>query len=188
MTKIEPHPPAPARRADPKPDPQPGRHHIAAEGEDLGERLDRMLARRLPGLSRSRLKGLIESGAVTCGGATIDEPSTRVKPGQSFTLTLPDAEPASPQAQAIPLTVLHEDAAVIVVDKPAGIPSTGLTLDDPRCVQYWLMRRFDEMVWAVHQLDSDTSGVNIFVREKPLVAGGRVVDGAGKVLAEKGHR
>ena len=56
----------------------PGPHAIAAEDADAGERLDRMLARRFPSLSRSRLKGLIEAGAVTRGGATIDEPSTRV--------------------------------------------------------------------------------------------------------------
>ncbi len=65
---------------------------------------------------------------------------------------------------------LYEDGGLVVVDKPAGIPSTGLALDDPRCLQFWLMRHYGGMIWAVHQLDADTSGVNVFAREKALVA------------------
>ncbi|MBI4881434.1 MAG: RluA family pseudouridine synthase [Planctomycetes bacterium] len=65
---------------------------------------------------------------------------------------------------------LYEEGGLVVVDKPAGIPSTGLSLDDPRCLQFWLMRHFGGMVWAVHQLDADTSGVNVFARAKALVA------------------
>ena len=59
---------------------------------------------------------------------------------------------------------------LVAVDKPAGIPSTGLSLDDERCLQFWLMRRVDRMVWAAHQLDADTSGVNLFTLSKQQVA------------------
>ena len=66
--------------------------------------------------------------------------------------------------------ILYQEAGLVVVDKPAGLPSTGRTLDDTDCVQGWLMvtlRR--RRVWAVHQLDRDTTGLNLFVLRKNLV-------------------
>jgi 23S rRNA-/tRNA-specific pseudouridylate synthase len=65
--------------------------------------------------------------------------------------------------------ILFEREGVIVVDKPWGLPSSGRSLEDPDSLQFALMQRHGEMVWAVHQLDADTSGINIFVRKKPLV-------------------
>lgn len=56
-----------------------------------------------------------------------------------------------------------------MVDKPPRLPTSGRHLDDPDCLQFWLMQRARRMVWAVHQLDADTSGVNVFVWRKPLV-------------------
>lgn len=65
--------------------------------------------------------------------------------------------------------ILYEQDGVIVVDKPGGIQTSGKSLDDSSCLQFWMMKRARRMVWAVHQLDADTSGVNIFVRKKSLV-------------------
>ncbi|MCA9514003.1 MAG: RNA pseudouridine synthase [Myxococcales bacterium] len=68
------------------------------------------------------------------------------------------------------IAILLERDGLVVVDKPAGLRSTGDDLDDPDCAQGQLMvllRR--RRVWAVHQLDSDTSGVNLFVTQKALV-------------------
>ncbi len=62
--------------------------------------------------------------------------------------------------------VLFEEDGLIVLDKPAGLPSTGRTLDDPNCAQHLLMTSYKRMIWAVHQLDAQTSGVNLFVRRK----------------------
>lgn len=66
--------------------------------------------------------------------------------------------------------ILHDDGDVVAVDKWPGIPSTGRSLDDPDCVQWHLMEREGAMVWAVHQLDADTSGVLLFTRRRGLVA------------------
>ncbi len=66
--------------------------------------------------------------------------------------------------------ILYKKNGLLVVDKPYNIPSTGHTLDDDDCLQFWLIKHQKSMVWAVHQLDADTSGVNIFVTEKALVA------------------
>jgi ribosomal protein S4 len=61
--------------------------HVTAAPAQAGERLDRLLASHLHALSRTRLKRLIEDGRVSAGGATVTDPSMRVKPGQVFALT-----------------------------------------------------------------------------------------------------
>lgn len=68
------------------------------------------------------------------------------------------------------LRVLYEDRELCVVDKPAGLEATGKTLDDPRSVQHRLARQLRRPVWAIHQLDRDTTGVLVFVRRASLVA------------------
>lgn len=65
--------------------------------------------------------------------------------------------------------ILFEEEGVIVVNKPAGLPSTGSTLEDPESLQFLLQKRYRRKIWAVHQLDRWTSGVNLFVRKKALV-------------------
>lgn len=67
------------------------------------------------------------------------------------------------------MRVLHEEDGLIVVDKPPGLPTSGRDLDDPACLQHRLIERYRRMVWAVHQLDGETSGVVLFVRRKALV-------------------
>lgn len=66
--------------------------------------------------------------------------------------------------------IVHEEGGVVVVDKPALLPSTGRKLDDRRCLQWAMIERnHGDMVWAVHQLDTGTSGLNVFVTKKSLV-------------------
>jgi 23S rRNA pseudouridine1911/1915/1917 synthase len=66
--------------------------------------------------------------------------------------------------------ILFRGDGLIALDKPAGLAATGRTLDDPECLQSWLIERIGCMAWAVHQLDADTSGVILFVERKSLVA------------------
>lgn len=93
--------------------------------EGCDARLDRALAAAAPpeaALSRSRVRALIEAGAVARpGGATVREPSARVKPGEIFEVTLPEPLPARPEAEAIPLEIVFEDDHLVVVNKPAGM-------------------------------------------------------------------
>lgn len=67
-------------------------------------------------------------------------------------------------------TILHEHDGLIVIDKPPGLCTSGKTLEDPDCLQYELMQRYRRKIWVVHQLDKSTSGVNLCVRRKALVA------------------
>lgn len=73
---------------------------------------------------------------------------------------------------------------LVVVDKPPGLPSTGRDLDDPDCAQHQVMLALGRRkpVWAVHQLDKDTSGLNLFVTRKRLVAewSARLASGRGR--------
>src|SRR5436309_9136170 len=96
----------------------PGRRLEIGVGEkEAGLRLDRALQRKLPELSRTRLKQLILSGQVAGLEAGPDnslrDPARRVQAGQNFVVTVPEAEPASPAAQPIPLEIVFEDAHLI---------------------------------------------------------------------------
>jgi 23S rRNA pseudouridine1911/1915/1917 synthase len=93
---------------------------------DAGQRLDRVLAVRHADFSRSRWQALIKEGAVldsTPGrpGKVLEDAGHRVKHGDALTITLPAAAPPEPLGEDIPLTVVFEDAHLIVIDKPAGL-------------------------------------------------------------------
>ncbi len=66
--------------------------------------------------------------------------------------------------------ILVETDDLIAWNKPPVLATTGRDLDDPNCAQYQAMQYAGEMVWALHQLDRDTSGVVLFARKKSLVA------------------
>lgn len=65
--------------------------------------------------------------------------------------------------------ILYQDAEVVALHKPHGLPSTGHDLSDPNCAQWLLADYLRRPVWAIHQLDRQTSGVLLFVRKKSLV-------------------
>ena len=98
---------------------------IKIADDEEGQRLDRVLTARIPALSRSRLKALILDGQVTIQGAiaarTIRDPASHVKSGDSVTVTLPAPERAKPAGEPIPLNIVYEDDALIVIDKPKGL-------------------------------------------------------------------
>ena len=92
-----------------------------ADASHAGLRLDRFLSDCLPELSRTRVQALIRSGHASLRGATIEDPKHRVKPGDLYALTVPPTEAPALRGEAIPLDVVHEDDALIVIDKPAGL-------------------------------------------------------------------
>ena len=94
---------------------------ITVAGEETGERLDRVLARHVAELSRSRLKALIENGAVTLDGRTIRDPNHRVNSGDTVMVDVPPPEPAKPEPEPIPLNVVYEDDDIIVINKPRNL-------------------------------------------------------------------
>lgn len=95
---------------------------VAVGQEDAGTRLDRFLAEQAEGLSRTRVQALIRAGNVSSGVVeTIRDGAYRVKPGETFTISVPEPEPAVPGAEKMALDVVYEDDQLIVVDKPAHL-------------------------------------------------------------------
>jgi len=140
---------------------------------DSGQRLDAWLAGAVPDLSRSRAKALIAGGSVAIGGATIEEPKRPVKPGDRVTLDLPPPVPAEPAGEAIPLDVVYEDDALIVIDKPPGLvvhPAAGNhtgTLVNALIAHCGASLSGIGGVMRpgiVHRLDKDTSGLLVVAK------------------------
>jgi 23S rRNA pseudouridine1911/1915/1917 synthase len=140
-----------------------------------GQRLDRFLAAALPEMSRSRLQGLIASGAVARAGAKIGDGNLRVKPGEIYDVAVPPARAARPLGQDIPLDVVHEDSDLIVIVKPAGLvvhPAAGNP--DGTLVNALIAHCGPSLAGVggearpgiVHRLDKDTSGLLVAAKNE----------------------
>ncbi|MEZ5666893.1 MAG: RluA family pseudouridine synthase [Alphaproteobacteria bacterium] len=137
-----------------------------------GQRLDRALAEAAGGLSRTRIQALIAAGAVTpvTAHAPLCDVSYRVRVGEAFRIVPPAPADDRPLAQEIALDVVYEDAALIVVNKPAGMvvhPAPGNR--DNTLVNALLAHCGDSLSGIggvrrpgiVHRLDKDTSGLMV---------------------------
>ena len=146
---------------------------IVVAAAQAGERLDRVLARYVAELSRSRLKALIEAGAVTLDGHTIRDPNHRVNSGAAIAIDVPPPAPAKPTAEAIPLNVIYEDDDIIVIDKPRNLvvhPAAGNwtgTLVNAliaHCGDSLSGIGGERRPGIVHRLDKDTTGVMVVAK------------------------
>lgn len=137
-------------------------------------RLDQWLAGAVaPGHSRSRIQALIRQGAVMLGGHAQTSTGHRLSGGEEISVFIPEPEPAIPQGEAIALDILHEDADIIVVDKPAGMvvhPGAG---NWTGTLVNALIHHCGESLSGiggvrrpgiVHRLDKDTSGVLVVAK------------------------
>ena len=146
---------------------------LTIAADDDGARLDRVLAARIPALSRSRLKALILAGEIAIDGKTIRDPSERVKSGAQVRVTLPDPEPAKPAGENIPLKIVYEDADLVVIDKPKGLvvhPAAGHATGT--LVNALIAHCGDSLSGIggvrrpgiVHRLDKDTTGLLVVAK------------------------
>jgi 23S rRNA pseudouridine1911/1915/1917 synthase len=148
------------------------RHELRTDESARGLRLDAWLARTLPGLSRARVQALVASGDVLLDGLP-GRSSARLRPGQSLVVTVPAARPARPQAEDLPLTIVHEDAHLVVVDKPAGLvvhPGAGVasgTLVNALLHHVRDLSGVGGVVrpGIVHRLDRGTSGLLVVAKD-----------------------
>ena len=148
-------------------------HQIISESGDIGTRLDKFLAEKLPLLSRSRIKQLVEKGLVSIGGRLETNVSAKVKAeGLIYDIKVPAPthSETDPEPENIPLKILFEDAHVLVIDKPAGLsvhPAPGnWTGTLVNAVLYHCgedLKQIGAMgrPGIVHRLDKDTSGVMV---------------------------
>ena len=153
----------------------PAAERLTAEADQrhAGERLDRFLSQLLPSLSRTRVQALIKQGHASLGGATIEDVKYRVKPGDCFVLDVPPAAPASLEGETIPLDIVYEDEALIVIDKPADLvvhPGAGNpqgTLVNAliaHCGSSLSGIGGVQRPGIVHRLDKDTSGLMVVAK------------------------
>jgi 23S rRNA pseudouridine1911/1915/1917 synthase len=138
---------------------------------DTSERLDVFISRQMPGLTRSAVRRIIETGLVTIDGVP-RKSSLKLKGGERIVMEIPPPVPAIPQAEAIPLSVIYEDGDLIVLDKPAGMtvhPGAGTrsgTLVNALLAHCGDLSGIGGEVrpGIVHRIDKDTTGVIVVAK------------------------
>ena len=137
-----------------------------------GQRIDKFLSQMFPEISRSQIQRMISLGQVVCDDVTIGDNSYKIKEGESFVLTIPEALEAEPKPQEIPLEIVYEDADLAVVNKPAGMvvhPAAGVpdgTLVN--ALLYWCKDLSGiggvKRPGIVHRIDKETSGLLVVAK------------------------
>ncbi|HUI53426.1 MAG TPA: RluA family pseudouridine synthase [Bryobacteraceae bacterium] len=179
---------------------------ILIESGATGKRLDQFLSERLPQFSRSRIQDWIRAGRVLVNAVPC-RPSHPVRAGETIDVDPADPQPLRATPEAIPLTVLYEDADVVAIDKPAGmVVHAGAGVHSGTLVNA-LLNRFGALSGVagelrpgiVHRLDRFTSGVLLVAKNdaahRNLAAqfSGRQVEKVylalvhGKMKQESGH-
>jgi 23S rRNA pseudouridine1911/1915/1917 synthase len=163
-------PPADARAA-----PDDTTHAVTLPAAAAGDRFDAALARALPQYSRSRLRSWIDAGRVTLDGDPV--PATRrVRGGERVVVrSVLDPSEVAYVPEAIALRVVHEDDALLVVDKPAGLvvhPGSG---NWDGTLANALLHHAPQLASVpragiVHRLDKDTSGLMVVAKTLPAQA------------------
>lgn len=154
----------------------PTNHTWQVEPAHSGERLDKVLSILAPDLSRSYAAQLIEGEHVTVNGTTVTKSAQKLKAGDTLSVDIPAPQPSGLQAEEIPLTIVYEDADLLVIDKPAGMvvhPAPGhsggtLVNAVMSHVPGIELDMGDEArPGIVHRLDKDTSGLIVVAKKRP---------------------
>ncbi|TCP62932.1 ribosomal large subunit pseudouridine synthase D [Rhodovulum bhavnagarense] len=152
-------------------------------GPNPPDRLDKALARDVPeaaGLTRSRLAKLIAQGGVSRDSTPLTEPRTRVSEGDIIQIVIAEPAEVSARPEDIPLSIVYEDMALIVVNKPVGMvvhPAPGNS--SGTLVNALLAHCGDSLSGIggerrpgiVHRIDKDTSGLLVVAKTDKAHAG-----------------
>ena len=147
-------------------------NYICITAEESGERIDALLARTLPSLSRSQVQKLLEQGMVTLNGRELKK-NFRCSAGEGYEVILPEPAELPLIPQNIPLDVVYEDEDLIVVNKARGLvvhPAPGHP--DGTLVNALLWHCGNSLSGIggqrrpgiVHRIDKDTSGLLIVAK------------------------
>jgi len=150
---------------------------LTVQSEDDGRRLDQILsatpAAKANALSRTRIKALIEDGAVVVDGLSARDPALKLRAGAQLRLMLPPPQETALKAEPIALSILYEDDDLIVLDKPAGLVvhpapghATGTLVQAliNHCGQSLSGVGGVRRPGIVHRLDKDTSGLMVVAK------------------------
>src|SRR6476661_6323818 len=135
-----------------------------------GARLDAAIPALAPDVSRSYGRQLIEAGRVLLNGRPA-RPAQKVRAGDQVVLTIPEPAPVAAQAEPMDLRIVYEDAAVLVIDKPAGLVTHPAPGHPGGTLVNGLLAHTDQLSLhgdirpgIVHRLDKDTSGLLVVAR------------------------
>lgn len=150
---------------------------LVIEETMAGQRLDVAITaaarQRSLELSRTRAKSLVEAGHLTLDGAIVRDGNRKLRNGEVLILIVPCAEDAEPAGENLPLTVVHEDEHLVVIDKPAGLvvhPAPGHTTGTlvnaliHHCGASLSGIGGVRRPGIVHRLDKDTSGLLVVAK------------------------
>lgn len=149
---------------------------LEIEPDEAGLRLDVVLVRRVPGMSRAKAREMVETGAIRVNGRN-PRKGLRLAPGDRVVLSRAPA-PSDFHARPDPrlaLQIVHEDPWIVVIDKPAGVPSHPLREHEVGTVASALVARYPETSGVgyrlrepgiLHRLDTDTSGLLLAARDE----------------------
>jgi 23S rRNA pseudouridine1911/1915/1917 synthase len=145
------------------------RREIVVDGA-ADARLDAWLAERL-GVSRSRAAAWIEEGRVLLSGSPARK-RDRPRPGERVEVRIPEPEPSSLAAEPIPLSIVHQDADLLVIDKPPGMVVHPAPGNRSGTLVNALLHAVDDLSGIggvlrpgiVHRLDRDTSGLLVVAK------------------------
>jgi len=162
----------------------PASQHIVLTDADEGLRLDQALAAHVPALSRSQAQRLIQDGRVQLSSGRA-KPALIVWSGLEVDVDIPAPARATPAAEDLPLSLLHDDADMAIVDKPAGMvvhPAAGHATGTLVNALLHHLRGLSGIGGAtrpgiVHRLDRGTSGVMVVAK----------TDAAHRALAKQFH-
>ncbi len=131
--------------------------------DDAGLRLDQVIAKHVPGLSRRKARAVIDLGGVFVDRARVKVASRFVKPGQVIEVNVGGALTAA-LPPPVP-TIVFVDEHVIVADKPAGLVTAPTPESDRGDLLDQLAKLYGE-VYLVHRIDLPTSGLLVFARTR----------------------
>ncbi|HEX5068995.1 MAG TPA: RluA family pseudouridine synthase [Vicinamibacterales bacterium] len=145
--------------------------HVVLDDRDAGLRLDQVLTKHVPALSRAQAQRLIQTGRVTLSDGR-PKPALIVWAGLEVDVDIPTPTRATPAPEALPLPLLYQDADMAVVDKPAGMvvhPAAGHATGT---LVNALLHHLDGLSGVggatrpgiVHRLDRGTSGVMVVAK------------------------
>lgn len=152
--------------------PESGRNfsfHISET--QAGERIDTYLASQVNELTRSRIQDLIKTGYVTVNGRA-GKASYALKSGDRVLLSIPPPQPCRLDPETVEFDILYEDAALLVVDKPAGLVVHPAPGHASGTLVHGLLEHCQDLSGVggvarpgiVHRLDKDTSGLLVVAK------------------------
>lgn len=138
------------------------RTRFEVEPAEAGLRLDQVIPRHVAGLSRRKARAVIDLGGVFVDKARVKVAGRLVRAGQSIEIVVGGALERANEAPLVP-EIVHVDADLIVVDKPAGLVTAPTPESDRGDLLDQLRVRYGQ-VYLVHRLDLPTSGLLVFAR------------------------